>query len=83
MSGGFAGVKTDRPRPTAIIKDFMGYNYRAEHVLCLVYLPASSVNSGNLLDNATMNQIIKPVIGSTLEDITRNGIMYFFSASCI
>ena len=42
----------------------LGLSIAAKNLLCLLYLPSSSVRSGDVISNRTMNQIIKPIIGS-------------------
>ena len=44
----------------------MGLDLTAENLLLLVYVPSSSIRSGNLLDNQTLNMIVKPEIGSSI-----------------
>ena len=44
----------------------LGLDITADYLLLLVYLPATSVVSGNVLDNPTLNISVKPVLGSSL-----------------
>ena len=50
-------------RPTSLT---FKYPLDSKHLLMLVYLPASSVQSNQLLNNRTMNQVIKPVLGESI-----------------